>query len=86
MNKKKTDAPINIEKDLVWKDIQNEGYPKEGEKVIVHTQAIYTGHVEYDNSLPPKAKFVFDKQHILKDTRYSYISTHEMNKIQKEYW
>lgn len=82
----KKNKPLDLEKDLSWKDIKTAGYPKEGEKIIVHTQAIYTGHVEYDNNLPPKAKFVFDKNHILKDTRFAYISTHEMEKIEKEYW
>lgn len=75
---------MDLEK-LEWKDIATDGYPKENERIIVDTRYICTGYVQYDNSMPPKAKFVFDKQHILKDTRYSYITEDEMEQITKEY-
>lgn len=77
---------MNLEKDLVWKDIRTDGYPKEGEQVVVDTHGMYTGTVEYNKALPPAAKFSFDRQHILNDTRYAYVSEEEMDKIRKEYW
>ncbi len=75
---------MDLEK-LEWKDIKD-GYPKPEDKIILHTQAIYTGHYEVDEKHPPKGKWVMDKQLILNDTRYAYISEDQYEEIKGEYW
>lgn len=76
---------LDLEKDLEWKDL-NEGYPKPGEKVVMHAQGIYTGHYEPGKGHPPKGQWVMDKPMILNDSRYAYIDDEYFEKIQKEYW
>lgn len=76
---------INLE-DLDWKDVKTVGFPDPDQKVIMHTQAIYTGTYESDNKLPPKGNWVVDKNLVLNDTRWAAITDDDYETIKKEYW
>lgn len=76
---------MDLEKDLEWIDIKS-FMPKQGEKIVMHAQGVYTGHYEMGKEIPPKGKWVTDKDMILNDTRWAYVNDEEFEEIKKEYW
>ena len=77
---------MDFQKELDWKDLKEDGYPKPGQQVVLHCVGMYTGTSEPDENQPPKGKWIVDKPRILNDTRWAEVTEEQMELIKKEYW